>query len=169
MLNCEIGGLDCRVSATEYRTRVHFIHTCNAYFVMHWSTRFIREYLVIVLIQSILSIYIVSCDFVLFFSQDICSPKFNRLFIQYFVLKERLDIAKRLETSSSIGHKSDYVVEFIARAFMAWNLCFDWWETWIIGSETILEKNKCWTYYHKHLIFQITCRKLWPTFKCKSH
>ena len=26
LLNCEIGGLDCRVITTEYRTRVHFIH-----------------------------------------------------------------------------------------------------------------------------------------------
>ena len=26
LLNCEIGGLDCRVSTTEYRTRVHCIH-----------------------------------------------------------------------------------------------------------------------------------------------
>jgi len=25
-LNCEIGGLDCRVITTEYRTRVHCIH-----------------------------------------------------------------------------------------------------------------------------------------------
>ena len=25
-LNCEIGGLDCRVITTEYRTRVHYIH-----------------------------------------------------------------------------------------------------------------------------------------------
>jgi len=34
LLNCEIGGLDCRVITTEYRTRVHFIHMyhlfCNA-------------------------------------------------------------------------------------------------------------------------------------------
>ena len=33
-LNCEIGGLDCRVITTEYRTRVHCIHMlhlfCNA-------------------------------------------------------------------------------------------------------------------------------------------
>jgi len=26
LLNCEIGGLDCRVITTEYRTRVHGIH-----------------------------------------------------------------------------------------------------------------------------------------------
>jgi len=26
LLNCEIGGLDCRVITTEYRTRVHCIH-----------------------------------------------------------------------------------------------------------------------------------------------
>jgi len=26
LLNCEIGGLDCHVSTTEYRTRVHCIH-----------------------------------------------------------------------------------------------------------------------------------------------
>jgi len=26
LLICEIGGLDCRVIATEYRTRVHCIH-----------------------------------------------------------------------------------------------------------------------------------------------
>ena len=34
LLNCEIGGLDCRVITTEYRTRVHCIHMyhlfCNA-------------------------------------------------------------------------------------------------------------------------------------------
>ena len=33
-LNCEIGGLDCHVITTEYRTRVHCIHMkhlfCNA-------------------------------------------------------------------------------------------------------------------------------------------
>ena len=26
LLNCEIGGLDCRVITTEYRTRAHCIH-----------------------------------------------------------------------------------------------------------------------------------------------
>jgi len=26
LLNCEIGGLDCHVTTTEYRTLVHFIH-----------------------------------------------------------------------------------------------------------------------------------------------
>jgi len=26
LLNCEIGGLDCRVITTEYRSRVHGIH-----------------------------------------------------------------------------------------------------------------------------------------------
>jgi len=26
LLNCEIGGLDCRVITTEYRTCVHCIH-----------------------------------------------------------------------------------------------------------------------------------------------
>ena len=26
LLNCEIGGLDCRVITTEYRTSVHYIH-----------------------------------------------------------------------------------------------------------------------------------------------
>jgi len=26
LLKCEIGGLDCRVITTEYRTRVHWIH-----------------------------------------------------------------------------------------------------------------------------------------------
>ena len=26
LLNCEIGGLDCRVITIEYRTRVHCIH-----------------------------------------------------------------------------------------------------------------------------------------------
>ena len=26
LLNCEIGGLDCRVSTTEYKTRAHCIH-----------------------------------------------------------------------------------------------------------------------------------------------
>jgi len=26
LLNCEIGGLDCHVISTEYRTRVHCIH-----------------------------------------------------------------------------------------------------------------------------------------------
>ena len=34
LLNCEIGGLDCRVITTEYRTSVHCIHMyhlfCNA-------------------------------------------------------------------------------------------------------------------------------------------
>ena len=34
LLNCELGVLDCRVSTTEYRTRVHCIHMyhlfCNA-------------------------------------------------------------------------------------------------------------------------------------------
>ena len=34
LLKCEIGGLDCRVITTEYRTRVHCIHMyhlfCNA-------------------------------------------------------------------------------------------------------------------------------------------
>jgi len=34
LLNCEIGGLDCRVITTEYETRVHLIHMyhlfCNA-------------------------------------------------------------------------------------------------------------------------------------------
>jgi len=39
LLNCEIGGLDCHVITTEYRTRVNCIHimTCNTYFVMHCS------------------------------------------------------------------------------------------------------------------------------------
>ena len=31
LLNCEIGGLDCRVSTTEYRTRVHCIHMLNLF------------------------------------------------------------------------------------------------------------------------------------------
>ena len=26
LLICEIGGLDCHVTTTEYRTRVHWIH-----------------------------------------------------------------------------------------------------------------------------------------------
>jgi len=26
LLNCEMGGLDCHVITTEYRTRVHCIH-----------------------------------------------------------------------------------------------------------------------------------------------
>jgi len=26
LLNCEIGGLNCRGTTTEYRTRVHYIH-----------------------------------------------------------------------------------------------------------------------------------------------
>ena len=26
LLNCEIGGLDCNVITTEYRTRVHCVH-----------------------------------------------------------------------------------------------------------------------------------------------
>jgi len=34
LLNCEIGGLDCRVITTEYRTCVQYIHIyhlfCNA-------------------------------------------------------------------------------------------------------------------------------------------
>jgi len=48
LLHCEIGGVDCRVSTTEYRTLVHCIHMlhlfCNCMY-------FIREYLVSVLIQ----------------------------------------------------------------------------------------------------------------------
>ena len=36
LLNCEIGGLDCRVITAEYRTR-GLAYTCSAYFVMHWS------------------------------------------------------------------------------------------------------------------------------------
>jgi len=48
LMNWEIGGLDCCVITTEYRTRVHCIHM---YFVIHWSMVFIREYLVNVLIQ----------------------------------------------------------------------------------------------------------------------
>jgi len=46
LLNCETGGLDCRVITTECRTRVHFIHMyhlflqcvgpCNL-FVSVWS------------------------------------------------------------------------------------------------------------------------------------
>jgi len=30
-VNCEIGGLDCNVITTEYRTRVHNVNTCNTY------------------------------------------------------------------------------------------------------------------------------------------
>jgi len=34
LLNCEIGGLDCRIITKEYRARVHYIHMyhlfCNA-------------------------------------------------------------------------------------------------------------------------------------------
>jgi len=26
LLNCEVGGIDCRVITREYRTRVHCIH-----------------------------------------------------------------------------------------------------------------------------------------------
>ena len=41
MLNFEIGGLDCRVITTEYRRQsiepVSIVHTCNTYFVVHWS------------------------------------------------------------------------------------------------------------------------------------
>ena len=37
LLNCEIGGLDCRVITTEYRTRAQ----CNTFFAMHWSMLFI--------------------------------------------------------------------------------------------------------------------------------
>jgi len=33
LLNCEIGGLDCRAITTEYRTR----WTCNTYVAMRWS------------------------------------------------------------------------------------------------------------------------------------
>jgi len=36
LLNCEIGGLDCHVITTEYRTRVHGIHMYH-YLAMHWS------------------------------------------------------------------------------------------------------------------------------------
>jgi len=39
LMNCEIGGLDCRVITTEYRTRVHCIHRSHL-FVMHWSVLF---------------------------------------------------------------------------------------------------------------------------------
>ena len=31
LLNCEIGGLDCRVITTEYKTRVHCIHMEHIY------------------------------------------------------------------------------------------------------------------------------------------
>jgi len=31
LLNCEIGGLDCHVSTTEYRTLVHCIHMFNLF------------------------------------------------------------------------------------------------------------------------------------------
>ena len=33
-LNTYVGGLDCRAITTEFKTRVHYIHT---YFAMHWS------------------------------------------------------------------------------------------------------------------------------------
>jgi len=32
LLNCETGGLDCRVITTEYRTRVHCIHMNHLFF-----------------------------------------------------------------------------------------------------------------------------------------
>ena len=50
LLNCEIGGLDCRVITTEYRTRVHCIHMYHLFW-MRCTMQFIREYLVNVLIQ----------------------------------------------------------------------------------------------------------------------
>jgi len=34
-LNCEIGGLDCHVITTEYRTRVHCIHIEHLF--CYWS------------------------------------------------------------------------------------------------------------------------------------
>jgi len=41
LLNCEIGGLDCRVITAEYRTRVHYIHMyhlfCNALVHVNYS------------------------------------------------------------------------------------------------------------------------------------
>jgi len=33
----KIGGLDCLVITTEYRTVVSIVFTCNRYFVMYWS------------------------------------------------------------------------------------------------------------------------------------
>ena len=32
LLDCEIGGLDCRVITTEYKTRVHCIHMYHLFF-----------------------------------------------------------------------------------------------------------------------------------------
>ena len=50
LLNCEIGGLDCHVITTEYRTRVQFIHMYHlfCYTLVHVTN---REYLVDVLIH----------------------------------------------------------------------------------------------------------------------
>ena len=36
---------------------VSIVYTCNTYFVIHWSMQFIRQYLVIVLIQYLRSVY----------------------------------------------------------------------------------------------------------------
>jgi len=42
LLNCETGGLECRVITTEYRTRAQSnVYTCITYFAMHWSMLFI--------------------------------------------------------------------------------------------------------------------------------
>ena len=36
LLNCEIGGIDCRVITTK-KEHVSNVYTCNTYFIMHWS------------------------------------------------------------------------------------------------------------------------------------
>jgi len=53
LLNCEIGGLDCRVITPEYIERVSIEYTCITYFVMHLSMLFIWECLVNVLLQYV--------------------------------------------------------------------------------------------------------------------
>jgi len=40
LLNCEIGGLDCRLLQQSIE-HVSIVYTCNTYFVIHWSMLFI--------------------------------------------------------------------------------------------------------------------------------
>jgi len=40
LLNCELGGLECRVTTKDIYL-VSIVYTCNTYVVMHWSMQFI--------------------------------------------------------------------------------------------------------------------------------
>ena len=42
LMNCEKGGLDCVLLQHSIKY-VSILHTCNTYFVMHWSILFIQE------------------------------------------------------------------------------------------------------------------------------